>query len=285
MKLTNFRITGNATTFKTIKLSPSTRSPNLIYGTASTGQCSALFSLSTSGYHTLRSKEIKGDVRSFAWSPDGRHLHALDTESSSLLNYNIADDEPNLQDLLDTKTLADTKAARQVITHPVGHRLYLITRDTNELLDIPLKMDDRVGDGVPAANRSKILISGTPEGSYVTTSLAISSTNATLWTLSHTTTDGENTFMVTAFKIDPVTGAVLGRVARASFRNYLGDGVTQVASSALIAAPFEGDMVAVTTFPGAMVAVLGLVGSSIGSFGRAMLAQDEGCCGEGVWLK
>jgi hypothetical protein len=34
-----------------------------------------------------------------------------------------------------------------------------------------------------------------------------------------------------------------------------------------------------------MVAVLGLVGESIKAYGRAMLAQDEGCCGEGVWLK
>jgi 6-phosphogluconolactonase (cycloisomerase 2 family) len=253
----------------------------LIYGTASTGTCSALFSVSVTGYHTLRSNEIKGDVRSFAWSPDGSHLHALDTESSSLLNFNISED-PNLQDLLDTKVVADTKAARQVIAHPVGHRLYLITRDTNELLDIPLQSNDRV-EGTAVANRSRILVSDTPEGQYVTTSVAISSTNATLWTLSHTGPD-ENTFMVTAFKIDPVTGAVQGRVARASFRNYLGDGAV-VATSSLIPAPFEGDMVAVTTYPGAMVAVLGLVGSSITAFGRAMLAQDEGCCGEGVWLR
>jgi 6-phosphogluconolactonase (cycloisomerase 2 family) len=207
-------------------------------------------------------------------------LHALDTETSSLLNFNISDD-PNLQDLLDTKVIADTKAARQIITHPVGHRLYLVTRDTNELLDIPLQTDDRV-EGTPATNRSRILVTGTPDGQYVTTSVAISSTNATLWTLSHTGA-ADNSFMVTAFKIDPQTGAVQGRVARASFKNYLGDG--SVATSSLVPAPFEGDMVAVTTYPGAMVAVLGLVGSSIASYGRAMLAQDEGCCGDGVWLK
>jgi hypothetical protein len=88
--------------------------------------------------------------------------------------------------------------------------------------------------------------------------------------------------MVTAFKIDAVTGAVERRIARASFKNYLGDGT--VATSNLIPAPFDGDMVAVTTYPGAMVAVLGLVGTSISAFGRAMLAQDEGCCGDGVWL-
>lgn len=157
----------------------------------------------------------------------------------------------------------------------------MITRDTNELLDIPLQTNDRIGDGLPAANRSKILVSGTPDGQYVTTSVAISSTNSTLWTLSHTGPD-ENTFIVTAFKIDAVTGAVERRVARASFRNYLGDG--SVATSSLIPAPFDGDMVALTTYPGAMVAVVGLVGSSITAFGRAMLAQDEGCCGDGVWL-
>jgi hypothetical protein len=182
---------------------------------------------------------------------------------------------------LDTKTIADTKAARQIVTHPVGHRLYVITRDSNELIDIPLLANDRV-DGPVAANRSAILVKGTPDGQYVTTSLAISSSNATLWTLSHTGAP-DNTFIVTAFRLDPATGAVQNRVARASFKNYLGDG--SVATSSLIPAPFEGDMIAVTTYPGAMVAVMGLVGESIKAYGRAMLAQDEGCCGEGVWLK
>lgn len=203
----------------------------------------------------------------------------LDSKSSSVLNFNISED-PNLQDLLDNQAIENTTSARQIITHPVGHRLYVITRETNELIDIPLLETDRV-EGTLPANHTDILVSGTPEGQYVTTSLAISSSNATLWTLSHTGAP-ENTFMVTVFRLDPETGAVQARIARASFTNYLGDG-TQ-ATSTLTAAPFAGDMVSLTTYPGAMVAVLGLVGDSIRPFGRAMLAQDEGCCGEGAWL-
>jgi 6-phosphogluconolactonase (cycloisomerase 2 family) len=225
----------------------------------------------------MRSNEIPGDVRSFAWSPDGHHLHALDSKSSSLLDFYIAD-EPTLHELVATDLLTNTTAARQVITHPVGQRLYVVTQGTNELMDIALLANDRVDKNV-TATRFNVL----PKGydTYRTTSVAISSSNSTLWTLSNSVA-ADNTFIVTAFRLDPKTGAVLKPVARSSFRDYLGDGVK--ATSVLIPAPFDGDLVAFTTYPGAMVAVLGIVSEKITAYGRTMLTQDEGCCGEGVWI-
>lgn len=203
----------------------------------------------------------------------------MDSASSSLLNFNLADD-PTLEELLDTKPIANAVAARHIITHPVGHRAYVVTRDKNELMDIPLLTNDRV-NGSASANRSVILFNETPAGHYVTTSVAISSSNATLWTLSHSTGDMSATFMVTVFRLDAETGAVQRRIARASFTNHIGDGIA--ARSEILPAPFDGDMVAITTYPGGMVAVLGLVGESIKAYGRAM-SQDEGCCGDGAWL-
>lgn len=158
--------------------------------------------------------------------------------------------------------------------------MYLVTEESNELIDIPLLANDR-RDASLSPNRTTILAKDTPSSGYITTSVAVSSSNATLWTLSHTKVP-DSTFIITAFRLDPATGVVQGRVARASFRNNLGDGTTS--TSVIMPAPFDGDMVAVTTYPGAMVAVLGLVGDSIKSYGRALLTEDKGCCGDGVWL-
>lgn len=263
-----------------MKLISGPQRPYAIYGAASTGTCSALFSISTSGFQSLRSDSIAGDIRSFAWSPNGRHLHALDSKSSSLLDFYISED-PNLHELVATDAIGNTTAAKQVITHPVGQRVYVVTEGTNELIDIPLALNDRIDTSI-TPNRSAILPKTMAPGTYRTTSLAISSSNTTLWTLSHTTKTGENTFIVSAFKLDGTTGAVKNVISRATFKNFLGDGTK--ATSVLVPAPFEGDMVAFTTYPGAMVAVLGLVGESIKAYGRTMLAQDEGCCGEGVWI-
>lgn len=206
-------------------------------------------------------------------------MHALDSKANSLLNY-VVNEDPNQQDLVGNELIANTTTACQVITHPVGHRLYVITHETNELIDVPLLLTDRI-DAKISPNHTAIMAKDTPSAQYVTTSVAISSSNATLWILSHMRAP-ETTFLVTVFRLDPVTGAVQGRIARSQFRNYIGDGTK--ATSMLVPAPFEGDMVAFTTYPGAMVAVLGLVGNSIAAYGRAMLAQDEGCCGDALWL-
>jgi hypothetical protein len=64
---------GNTTKFNSLHLTSSKQAPYLVFGSASTGTCSTLFSLTVSGANSMRSKEIAGDIRSLAWSPDGRH--------------------------------------------------------------------------------------------------------------------------------------------------------------------------------------------------------------------
>jgi 6-phosphogluconolactonase (cycloisomerase 2 family) len=257
-----------------------------MYGVASTGTCSTVFSLSITGFRTLKSKEIAGDVHSFAWSPNGEHLHALDSTANSILNYYISG-TPDLESLQATDIVTNATKIRQIITHPVGHRMYVVTQTTNELIDIPLRTDELLEKNT-TQTRAYVLPKSYSSDAWVTTSLAISASNATLWTLTQSKAP-DSTFIVTVFRLDPVTGAVLKPVARSSFKNYIGDGTS--ATSLLTPGPTIADgtdLVSFTTYPGAMTAVLGLTQRDgtwgIAAYGRALLTQDEGCCGEGAWV-
>ncbi|KAF2020245.1 hypothetical protein BU24DRAFT_459841 [Aaosphaeria arxii CBS 175.79] len=271
----------NTTSFKNIKLTSGPQPPSTIFGSASTGSCSAIFSTSVSGYYQHRSSDIAGDVRSLVFSPDGHHLRALDFKRNSIMNFIIREDT-DFDDLNGTDVLTDVTTSRQIISHPGGHRLYVVTQDTNELIDLALlSTTDRVDSSLPTRHHT-ILPKDTKPGEFFTSSVAIPSANTTLWTLSQSSTQAQ----ITVFKLDPVTGEVKEKVARAGFKNA--GGSAETVTSALSAAPFGGNLVAVTTYPGGMVAVMGLdeTGGTvkIKSYGRAVITQDAGCCGEAVWV-
>lgn len=208
-----------------------------------------LFSTSVSGFKSLRSKEIVGDVRSLAWSPNGHHLHALNSHASdlsetSIFNFYISDD-PNLQDQNQTDILANVTNAEQMVTHPTGNLVYVVVKDTNELVTIPLQG----AHGPILPSRFKILPSSLDATQYTTSTLTISSSRTSLWTLSLSPAQA----VVTVFSLDPMTGVVINAVARAAWVNQ-GEAIAQITP-----APFVGnDMVAVTNSPVGMTAFLGL---------------------------
>lgn len=212
-----------------------------------------LFSTSVSGFHTLRSKEFKGDIRSLAWSPNGHHLRALDSHASSsaatsIFNFYISEN-PNLEDQNGTDILANVTSAEQMVTHPTGNLVYVVTKDTNELVTIPVQEEGQKNASA-APTKFKILPSSLDATQYTTSSLAISSSKTSLWTLSQSNVQA----VVTVFAIDATTGVVSGAVARAAWSGLGGIGSGQIAP-----APFEGnDMVAVANSPVGMVAFLGL---------------------------
>ncbi|KAF2119639.1 hypothetical protein BDV96DRAFT_596336 [Lophiotrema nucula] len=264
----------NTTAFTDIKLSSDVNSFD-IYGSASTGNCSTLFATSTDGFYTMRSREILGDIRSLAWSPNGLHLFALDYKTHTVLNFNITDTgSPTLEDVLDNALLSNVTNPRQMISHPTGHRIYAITQDSNELLDVPLSTSDRVAKDVVAA-RFNVLPSTLKASDYTTQSLAISSSNSTLWTLSRS--NGQS--VISVFSLDPTTGAVLRAIARAAWKD-----VSASKNSLIAPAPFAGDIIAVSNSPLGIVAFIGLNGTTLSSYGRLDLGSDPGCCGEAVWL-
>ncbi|KAF2260494.1 hypothetical protein CC78DRAFT_620207 [Lojkania enalia] len=263
----------NTTQFTSIKLSTGPSWPYWIYGSATTGNCSALFSTSSSGFYTIRSKEIAGDIRSLAWSPSGQHLYALDFKANTVLNFNIPE-EPSLEELIDTALLSDVTTPRQMTAHPKAQRIYVVTQDSNELLDIPLLVNDQI-DANMTATRHAVLPSYLNNSDFTTQSLAVSFTNTTLWTISRS----YGMTVVSAFDLHPETGEVTKPIARASWTDYSGSVDTLIA-----AAPFAGDIIAVTNSPMGMVAVIGLKDGRIMSYGRVDLGNDPGCCGEGAWL-
>ncbi|KAF1969248.1 hypothetical protein BU23DRAFT_571633 [Bimuria novae-zelandiae CBS 107.79] len=239
----------NSTAFSTLHLTPSSQPPFSIYGSASTGTCSVLFSTSIEGFKSLRSKEFAGDIKSLAWSPNGRHLYALDSHSSalsatSIFNFYINDDS-SLNNQNQTDVLANVTNAEQMVTHPTGILAYVVTKK-NELVTIPLQ-----GAEAPASpSRFKILPSSFDPSQYTTLSLTISSSKTSLWTLSQSPAQA----VVTVFSLDPTTGAVINAVARAG---WTGDGGFFPAQ--ISPAPFVGnDIVAVTNSPVGYTAFLGL---------------------------
>ncbi|PSN72303.1 hypothetical protein BS50DRAFT_658181 [Corynespora cassiicola Philippines] len=237
----------NATKFSSLHLSSADQPPYNIYGSASTGTCSAMFSISSTGSQTLRSAEVAGDIRSFAWSPNGRHLHALNSRAStasatSILNYYI-DEHPSLTDLRVTDLLQNVTSAEQLVSHPSGKRVYLVTK-TNDLITIPLLNTTGVDSSV-SPSRHAVLPSSIDASLFTTSTLAISSSNTMLWTVSQS----PNQAIISVFALNPTTGEVVQAVARST---WAGNGVPT-----LVAAPFEGnDVVAVTNSPVGMVAFM-----------------------------
>ncbi|KAJ4299461.1 hypothetical protein N0V90_004706 [Kalmusia sp. IMI 367209] len=266
----------NTTAFSTLHITPSNQAPYSIYGSASTGNCSVLFSTSVSGFKSLRSKEFAGDIRSLAWSPNGRHLHALDSHASqsaatSIFNFYISEDS-TLNDQNQTDILANVTNAEQMVTHPTGNLVYVVTKDTNELVTIPLQ-----GAAAPASpSRFKILPSSMDATQFKTDSLTISSSKNSLWTLSQSPSQ----VVVTVFSLDATTGAVINAVARAG---WTGDG--GFFTGQISPAPFVGnDIVAVTNSPVGYTAFIGLdQGTTVmGEEGDVKVASDEFL--EDVWM-
>lgn len=222
-----------------------------IWGSASTGACSILFALSTDGYTQLRSKEIAGDVHSLAWGANGRSLHALDSHAStttatSIVNYRISED-PTLDDILTTDVLVNVSDASQVAFHPTGKRLYVVTKATNELISAELQEIMNATKLPLPLSRYKLLPSSLDATQFHTSSLTITASKDTLWTLSQSTRQA----VVTVFTLNTTTGEVIDAVARAS---WAGAGEGQIT-----AAPFSsGNVVAVTNSPTGYVTLLGL---------------------------
>ncbi|KAF2475596.1 uncharacterized protein BDR25DRAFT_310942 [Lindgomyces ingoldianus] len=275
----------NTTAFASIKLITGSQDPYLIYGAATTGSCSSLFLTLDSGYRSLKSDAISGNIFSIAFSPNGRHLHALDSKSRSILNFYISDD-PTFRDLLDKDFLPNATSPKQIITHPFGHRIFVVSQDTNELIEVPLLNNDRI-DASLSDTRHAILPKKLGNGKYSTTSLAISSSNSTLWTLSQSKTPGQNG-LITVYKLDGVTGAIAGRLAQVNWKTS-GNAIHTGMTSSVTPAPFDGDLVAVTSFPMGTVEIWGVQKrngterveriAGIGSFD-----VDQGCCGEAAWV-
>lgn len=224
-----------------------------IWGSASTGTCSVLFGLTPDGYTTLRSKEIAGDIHSLAFSPSGHNLRALDSHSSasattSITIFRIAE-EPNLEDIIGTDILTNVSSASQIIAHPTGNQIYVVSKDTNELIAVPLQPETslRRSRSTLSQSRYKLLPSSLDATQFQTSSLAITASKRVLWTLSQSS----NQAVVTAFTLNATTGDVIEVGARATWK---GAGEGQ-----LSAAPFEaGEVVAISNSPMGYVTLLGL---------------------------
>ena len=244
---------------------------DFIFGSASTGSCSILFSTDVTGISAVRSKEFASDIRSLAWSPNGRHLHALDSRAANIFNFYLAD-ELSLQYQNATDSLTNTTTAEQMVTHPTGNLVYVVTRDSNELVTIPLQEETRNIES-PVPSRFKILPSSIDASLYTTSSLAISSSRTSLWTLSQSTSQA----IVTVFGLNATTGEVIGAVARAGWTGY---GLGQIAP-----APFgNDDIVAVTNSPLGYTAFLGLDRSTqvMGEYGDVRVPNDDFL--EDMWM-
>jgi DNA-binding beta-propeller fold protein YncE len=197
----------------------------------------------------VRSQEIAGDVHSIAWSPSGRNLHALDSHSSttsatSITNFRIAED-PSLEDIVGIDVLANVSSASQITAHPTESFVYVVTKDSNELVILPLD-GDTLANTSTVPKRYKLLPSTLDASLFHTSSLAITASKSTLWTLSQSTSQA----VITAFSL-ATTGEVINIAARAS---WAGTGEAQ-----LTAAPFKGgDVVAVANSPTGYITILGL---------------------------
>lgn len=183
-----------------------------------------------------------------AWSPNGRNLRALNSQSSdsnvaSIINFRIAED-PSLNDIVRVDVLKNVTTPSQIIAHPTQAQVYLVTRNTNELLVLPFPEETPLNTSVIASRHN--LVSKSDTKLFQTSSLAISASWRILWTLSQSSEQA----IVNAFALN-TAGEVIGLVARAAWRGD-GDGY-------LTASPFpDGDVVAVTNSPRGYVTLLGL---------------------------
>lgn len=148
--------------------------------------------------------------------------------------------------------------------------VYLVTKNTNELVTLPLQqMNMRLRHRATASpSRYRLLPSSLDATQFHTSSLAITSSKNTLWTLSQS----QNQAVITAFSLNATTGEVLSVAARASWQ---GAGEGQ-----LTAAPFAaGEVVAITNSPMGYITVLGLEQSAAG------FASEFGQSSEHDYLK
>tara|TARA_R110002003_G_scaffold325_7_gene18816 strand:- start:1800 stop:2615 length:816 start_codon:yes stop_codon:yes gene_type:complete len=234
-----------------------------------------LFGLTVDGYTQLRSKEIAGDVHSLAWGPKGHNLHALNSRASlstatSVVNFRISDD-PNLEDIIGTDILANVSDSAQIVAHPSSDRIYVVTKGINELVTMSIQQTATSMKLASAPSRYMLLPSSLDASQFRTSSLAISASGKTLWTLSQS----PNQAVIVAFTLNATTGEVVDATARASWG---GAGEGQ-----LTAAPFEdGDIVAITNSPLGYITLLGLdqastmdVQSSEDNSGHEYLEQLE----------
>ncbi len=237
-----------------LKLSTSIQN-EAIWGTASTGTCSVVFGLTPDGYDTLHSQEIAGDVHSIAWSPNGRNLHALDSHSSqdlltSITNFRISEN-PTLQDVVGVDVLRNVTSASQIVAHPSKTLVYIVTKDSNELIVVPLAGDTLVNNSTVVL-RYRLLPTSLDATQFHTSSLAISASRNTLWTLSQSSSQA----VITSFTLNVTTGDVVNVAARASWQG--------VGEGQLTAAPFDGgDVVAVANSPTGYITLLGLDQSTL----------------------
>jgi len=236
-----------------------------IWGSASTGTCSIVFGVSPDGYDTINSQEIAGDVHSIAWAPNGRNLHALDSHSSgnlltSITNFRMSED-PDLQDVVGIDILGNVTSASQIIAHPSETLMYIVTKDSNELVVVSLAGDSLVSNSTPVL-RYRMLPTSLDATQFHSSSLAISASRNTLWALSQSLHQA----VITAFTLNVTTGEVVDVAARASWQ---GTGEGQ-----LTAAPFDGgDVVAIANSPTGYITILGLDQSTLPS---ARVAEDFG---------
>lgn len=189
-------------------------------------------------------------MHSIAWSPSGRNLHALDSHSSqqlstSISNFRISED-PTLQDVVGVDVLGNITNASQIFAHPTETLMYLVTKDTNELVVLSLAGDTLVNNSTTVL-RYRLLPSSLDSTEFHTTSLAISASKNTLWTLSQSSRQA----VITCFTLNITTGEVTNVAARASWQG--------VGEGQLTAAPFAGgDMVAIANSPTGYITILGL---------------------------
>jgi len=174
--------------------------------------------------------------------------HASSSPSTSIFNFFIAED-PTLNDQEETDILANVTGAEQMVTHPTGNLVYVVSKITNELITVPLGGQKGVNSST-LPKRYNILPSSIDGSLYTTSSVAISSSKTTLWTLSQS----EVQAVISVFDLNATTGEVVGAIARAAWSGVGGIGAGQIAP-----APFvEKDMIAVADSPVGMVAILGL---------------------------
>jgi hypothetical protein len=221
-----------------------------IWGTASIGTCSIVFGVTPDGYDTLYSREIAGDVHSIAWSPDGHNLHALNSRSSQDLSTSITNfrmsELPTLQDIVGVDVLGNVTSASQIVAHPSESFVYIVTKDSNELVVVSLAGDTLVGNST-LVMRHRLLPTSLDAKQFHSSSLAISASRHTLWTLSQSAHQA----VITCFTLNVTTGEVIDIAARASWQGF-GEGQ-------LTAAPFEvDDVVAVANSPTGYITILGL---------------------------
>ncbi|KAF2182330.1 hypothetical protein K469DRAFT_788325 [Zopfia rhizophila CBS 207.26] len=274
---------GNTTSnFKSIQLLAQTERPGCIFGAASSGTCSTIFALSPSGFQTLRSDAVHGDIRSIAFSPNQRHLYALDIHTSLLLNYYISD-APSLQDLLDVDVLPELSGTIKVISHPKLHKLYLVAQNTNELVTVPMLYNDRRDIAVNLTHH-EVLSKNDTYIHFFTSSIAISSSASYLWALSQSS---NNNNIITVYPLNTTTGDIVDEPLWFNWTPRGGKAGGSFQTSFIAPTPFESDFVAVTSFPAGSVEILGIGGNrmhGIQSLGSVDASVDEGCCGEAAWF-